>query len=99
MKQTLWLNWKTDLFGFLDFLSLLFCTGAATVHTVAGREQLRSPLQTLFGGHPAEAGNGPGLATGPEGRATVRVSTLLEMVRRHLLLKILFQSKIDKNEY
>lgn len=84
---------KPNLHRLLCFLCVLVCAAAVPTHTVSGWEQLRSPLRTLFVCHPAEAWDSPGLATGPEGRVSMRISTLLEIVRgQHLLLKIQFQS-------
>ncbi len=78
-----YLNWKTDLLQLLYFLLVLLCAGAASVLTVAGREQSRFCLLTLFVGHPAEAGDGPLMATCPGRRVSMRISKLLEIVKRH----------------
>lgn len=87
-----YLKWKTDLLKLLNFLCVLLCTGAATTRAVAGREQLRCGLLAHFACHPAEAWDGPAMATGPEGRVSMRVSTLLEIVRRHHPLLKMFVS-------
>jgi len=86
-----YLNLETDLLKLLSLLCVLLCAGGATTHTVAGWEQLRSCLLTLFFCQPAEACNGHVVAAGPEGRGNMRLSTLLETVRRHQpMLKVEF---------
>lgn len=79
-------SWTTNLLGLFSFLCVLLCGRGATTGAGAARQQLRF---TLFVCPPAEAWDGKGLWSGPEERVSMRISTLLELVRRHgLVLKI-----------